>query len=174
MTKNNLKLILSGAFISVGAGLCWGNLTQEQIQAAQQVVKEIRENLFNLNYKGTKLTCMQNFFSKLGIDKQAINTNLTLLKEPFLYDNENTTLFQELNRFGKAQEVTKKQSGNASENVIKLNDKILLTQFIKQFKLDQKFISAGIDYTVGKEELLESFDALLKGFEILLAGVFEL
>lgn len=51
MIKNNLKLILSGVFISLSAGLCCGDLTQEQIQAAQQVVREIRENLFNLNYK---------------------------------------------------------------------------------------------------------------------------
>jgi|GEM_PF-6451866 len=160
MIKNNLKLILSGVFISLSAGLCCGDLTQEQIQAAQQVVREIRENLFNLNYKGTKLTCMQNFFSKLGIDKQAIKTNLALLKEPFLYDNENTTLFQELNRIEKAQEV-KKQSGNAYTHVIELNDKVLLTQLIKQFKLNQKFISDCINYIVGKENLLESFDTLL-------------
>ena len=137
---NITKLILIGASISIGAGLCCGNLTPEQIQAAQQVVKEMRENLFNVNYKETKLTCMQNFFSKLGIDKQAINANLTLLKEQFLYDNENTTLFQELNRFGKAQEV-KKQGGNAYEAVIALNDKVLLRQFITQFKLDQNVYS---------------------------------
>ena len=115
--KNKIKLIALGITISVSAGLCCGDLTPGQLQAAQQIVKEMREDMYLR--KNEKI-----YYVKELIDK---GITLSDFKTVFQYNEGKTTLHEELNRFEQAQKV------ESFINALSTNDEILVKLYVEKF-----------------------------------------